>query len=493
LAFRNVPPSASALISSLRGVGYSLETAVADILDNSIAASSNEIDVALDWNEGAPTISILDDGCGMTEEQVVEAMRFGGHGPSSVRPETDLGRFGLGLKTASLSQCRHLTVASKQNGSIAVFSWDIDLIEREGTVWPLIEGPGDLPERILEPLDARSSGTLVLWRQVDFGKLDDVPVLPAFLSDVARLDRHLGMVFHRFIDGDARSIRITINNKAVAAWDPFLENHEATSPQTVQRHRAPGGAVLVRGFVLPHRDRFRDEAEFEDAGGPEGWNAQQGFYVYRQKRLLSAGGWLGLGGTRAWTREEPSRLARIRVDIPNTADREWRIDIRKAIAKPPEAIRKPLQRIAEDVRRKAREIFVYRGHYGSRHMAEEAARIWKVNPPESTRRYQIDRHHPLIELIKKQRKGAQALLESVLDLIERTVPVERVWLDVTEQGTRLAADQDRDDLVSAAETLVKAMGTAGIDRHVAVSQVVRMVPFDSISNLADELLRKKAS
>src|SRR5262249_56049932 len=94
-------------------------------------------------------------------------------------------------------------------------------------------------------------------------------------------------------------------------------------------------------------------------GGPEGWNAQQGFYVYRQRRLLSAGGWLGLGGTRTWTREESSRLARIRIDIPNTADRDWRIDIRKAIARPPDAVRKRLQDIADDVRRRAREVFVH--------------------------------------------------------------------------------------------------------------------------------------
>src|SRR5262249_27183076 len=155
--------------------------------------------------------------------------------------------------------------------------------------------------------------------------------------------RHLGMVFHRFIDGDARRIAITISGTPVRAWDPFLQAHEATIPQPAQKIRSPGGTVAVRGFVLPHRDRFHSEAEFDRAGGPDGWNAQQGFYVYRHRRLLSAGGWLGLGGTRAWTREEPSRLARIRIDIPNTADRDWRIDIRKAIARPPDAIRKRLQ------------------------------------------------------------------------------------------------------------------------------------------------------
>ena len=240
----------------------------------------------------------------------------------------------------------------------------------------------------------------MIWRKVDFGRLEDRPEISAFLADAERLDRHLGMVFHRFIQGDAAPIRITINGSRVEAWDPFLQTHDATIPQPAQRIRSPGGPVVVRGFVLPHRDRFRSDEEFEKAGGPEGWNAQQGFYVYRQKRLLSAGGWLGLGGSRMWTREEPSRLARIRIDIPNSADRDWRIDIRKAIARPPDAIRKRLQVIADDVRRKAREVFVHRGLFGARQKTAEVSRIWHVNPDSSGRRYRINRDHELVRLLR---------------------------------------------------------------------------------------------
>jgi hypothetical protein len=492
LKTRHVPPSASALISSLRGVGYSLETAIADILDNSITAGAETIDIALDWNDGNPKISILDNGCGMSEDRLVEAMRFGCRGPAIKREVSDLGRFGLGLKTASLSQSRLLTVASKQAGRIAVFSWDVDLIEKDGNGWNLIEGGLDLSPIELAPLRAITSGTLVLWRKVDFGRLDDSPILTAFSADAQRLDRHLGMVFHRFLGGDANTIDITINKKRVAPWDPFLESHEATIPQPAQRLRSPGGAISVRGFVLPHRDRFLDAAAFEEAGGPEGWNAQQGFYIYRQKRLLSAGGWLGLGGARAWTREEPSRLARIRVDIPNSADREWRIDIRKAIARPPDAIKKRLQTIAEAVRRKAREIFVYRGHFGAREPAGEVARIWRVNDSETGQRYRIDRSHDLIRLLKKTSSAGDKLLEGALDLIERTVPVERVWLDMTEHGNTMLADQNRTELVVAAAALVDSMNYAGIPFEAAVARVARMDPFDKVTNLEAELLGAKS-
>lgn len=264
-------------MSSLRGVGYSLETAIADIIDNSIAAGAGLIEIEFAWDEKDPVITILDDGSGMSEAQLLEAMRFGGVGPTAVRSSEDLGRFGLGLKTASLSQCRQLTAASKISSGLAAFTWDVDhIIEGDGG-WHLLEGKENLPKSALSSLRSRPNGTLVTWRKVDFGRLDDRPDTEAIRGDVERLDRHLGMVFHRFLHGDARPIEIRINGTPIDAWDPFLEAHEVTIPQPAQNIRSPGGSVAVRGFVLPHRDRFRNEADFLKAGGPEGWNAQQGF------------------------------------------------------------------------------------------------------------------------------------------------------------------------------------------------------------------------
>jgi hypothetical protein len=299
------------------------------------------------------------------------------------------------------------------------------------------------------------------------------------------------MVFHRFLDGDARRIRIAINGHAVYAWDPFLEVHEATIRNPAQPLKGPGGAVVVRGFVLPHRDRFKSEAEFEKAGGPDGWNVQQGFYVYRQKRLLSAGGWLGLGKGRAWTREESSRLARIRIDIPNSADHDWRIDIRKAMARPPDAIRKPLLNIADDVRRRAREVFVHRGQYGPRERGNHVSRIWNVNPPGGSRRYSISRQHELVMLIRKSLDTAgNDLLDALFDLIERSVPVDRVWLDVTEHGVPATSIADSDDLTSAARSMARLMEQAGIPLEDAIAKIAAMDPFDQITDLPDRLMKQ---
>lgn len=480
----SVPPSASALVGSLRGVGYSLETALADLVDNSIAADASIIDIDWDWHGGTPLATVADDGKGMTETQLVEAMRFGGVGPDQQREMHDLGRFGLGLKTASLSQARRMIVASKVAGAISAFGWDVDHMQAHGDAWTLLNMSGSLPDSVMQALDARVSGTVVCWEKIDFGRLEDRPSYEAFLADLGRVEDHLGMIFHRFLSGDARRIGIRLNGNAIAAWDPFLESHEATIPLPVQRLTSPGGQAVVRGFVLPHRDRFRSESEFELAGGPAGWTAQQGFYIYRQKRLLSAGGWLGLGGTRAWTREEPSRLARIQVDIPNSSDRDWRIDIRKAQARPPDAVRGRLQGLAEDVRRKAREVFVYRGYHGPRDKASsvEVDRIWNINPKTARRRYTINRKHELVAFLRSRLATAdKGLLDGVLDLIERTVPVDRVWLDVSESGIRPTNSAD-EKLFEAAFSMTRLLEGTGIPFSQAAERVSRIDPYDRIED-----------
>lgn len=473
-------------------MGYSLETAVADLVDNSIAAGANTIEIKWDWNAGDPAALIIDDGRGMDENHLIAAMRFGGTGPDEVRGEDDLGRFGLGLKTASLSQCRQLRVSSKCPSGTASFMWDIDHIREAGGEWALLDTADDSHAQATAILAKRPAGTVVTWRKVDFGRHEDRPDHAAFLRGLENLDLHLGMVFHRFIAGDARRIAISLNDRPVTAWDPFLESHEATARSPEQPLKGPGGRVRVRGFVLPHRDRFRNDAEFEKAGGPEGWTAQQGFYVYRQKRLLSWGGWLGLGGSRAWTREEPSRLARLRVDIPNSADREWRIDIRKAIARAPDGLRKPLQTLAEDMRRKAREVFVHRGQYGARPKSAEVSRIWQVKPPPASRRYTIRRDHDLVVLLKeKLPASARDLLTGLLDHIERTVPVDRVWLDVTEQGVP-APQTKSDELAEAAFVMAGIIEKAGMPFADAAARVSLMDPFDQVPDLTKLLLARRA-
>lgn len=425
-------PSASALMQSLRGIGYSPETAVADLIDNSIVAGATAVDVDIDWNDGHPILAILDDGKGFEREELLAAMRFGGAGPLAERSEDDLGRFGLGLKTASLSQCRRMTVAGRRNGQTVALAWDVDEVASRKR-WDAIV-PDTLPRSPLaERLGERPKGTLVFWERMDaIGGLSGLDKETFFLR-VQDIWTHTAMVFHRFLDGEAGRLAITVNNRPVRPWDPFLRTHSATMKMPSERLRHAGATIVVTPYVLPHRDRFANDAEYESAGGPGGWGERQGFYVYRGRRLVVAGGWLGLGGTRAWTREESSRLARIAVDLPLGVDEEWRIDVRKSLARPPGALRRQLTDIGAICRKRAREVFAWRGNRGRQRTATiDDDPLWIADRRASRLSYHICRTHPAVSTVAGRLGGDAKLLDGLLELIERSVPVERIWLDVSE-------------------------------------------------------------
>jgi hypothetical protein len=200
----------------------------------------------------------------------------------------------------------------------------------------------------------------------------------------------------------------------------------------VERIRHAGSSFRLKPYVLPHRDRFANDTEYEAAGGPGGWGARQGFYVYRGKRLLVAGSWLGLGGSRTWTRDEASRLARIQVDLPTGMDRDWRIDVRKSQARPPGTLRARLTAIAGHCRQQAREVFAFRGQGPrTRGASREALAVWLASPGHNGIQYRINRDHPVIVACREAAGGLRPL-NAVLSIIERSVPIERIWLDVSE-------------------------------------------------------------
>ena len=252
---RNAPPRSGAMVEALRGLGYSPATALADIIDNSIAAGAGEVRLQFDWNGPASRITILDDGRGMDAEGLDRAMRLGDRDPLEARAGSDLGRFGLGLKTASFSQCRRLTVASRTaGGAVTALHWDLDVLrdDPEGR-WSLLEGMPADAAGLSGLLADRAAGTLVIWDKMD--RLTPPGVgEQEFLDRIDRIERHLAMVFHRFLE--KRRLVIRINGRAVAPWNPFLENRPDTYRSGTDRFVINGSPVSMEGFILPHRDRL---------------------------------------------------------------------------------------------------------------------------------------------------------------------------------------------------------------------------------------------
>ncbi|MGK5035441.1 ATP-binding protein [Janthinobacterium sp. LB3P118] len=405
---------------------------MADIIDNSISADAEEVRIDFTWDGPSSRVTILDDGRGMDDAELESAMRLGDKNPLDARSAHDLGRFGMGLKTSSLSQCRRLTVATVKGGVTSCLRWDLDeLAANPEGGWLLFEGSAHGSKPFLAGLKGNKTGTLILWETMDR------VVTSGYTSDdfhdlIDNVESHLAMVFHRLMQGPRPKLKLFLNGRLVSPWDPFMLGHPAkpwTSPTT--NHTTSYGIVSVQCHVLPHRDKLT-AAEFESNAGPGGWTAQQGFYVYRNERLLVAGGWLGLGNSRAWNREEAHRLARIRLDIPNTADADWKIDVRKSTARPPVSLRPWLMLLAENTRERARRVFAYRGTPAPAKGNIPIEQAWRVERVKAGMRYRIEETHPSVAAVLESAGTLAPLIKSMLRVIEETVPVQRIWLDTAE-------------------------------------------------------------
>jgi hypothetical protein len=486
--FELVPPAAHALIEALRGVGYSVATAIADLIDNSISAGAKNLWFNFLYQGKDSSISLLDDGRGMTPAELVQAMTLGARNPIEFRASDDLGRFGLGLKTASFSQCRRLTVASCRTGATAVKVWDLDHVAKTNA-WQLLTRPSSASGPSLATLEAMPSGTLVLWENLDRiidGAGNAKQSHDQFLGMIDQVEEHLAMVFHRYLEGASPDLRIFINGTGqhtqVKAWNPFMTDLVATEATPQERIMTSRGEIGLKGYILPHKD-FLSDKEFKSGGGPEGWTAQQGFYVYRNRRMLVAGGWLGLGEDRAWTREEPFKLARLRLDIPNTADEEWNIDIKKSVARPPAELRPRLKALASHVRARARQVFAHRGSYGGTPAVADLRHAWLSVTSGPAAAYKVNRSHPAVQRAIDAAAGDPGSVEALLRVVEETVPVQRIWLDTVEKGEVKNANFSASPPAEIMEVLVglyvHLTKKVGLSPDIARKQLLSTAPFQN--------------
>mgnify|MGYP001041560594 CR=1 FL=1 len=346
-AMAELVPSAARLMHSLRDIGYDLPSAVADLVDNSVDAGAERIEITFHFDGTRSWIRIADDGAGMTRGELDEAMRYGSR--RSYGPE-ELGRFGLGLKTASLSQCRRLAVASRttMRSRINIRRWDLDRVAATDS-WVLEElRVKEAPVPLIEPLRDHA-GTVVLWDRLDridaFQDPDGGRARAGFERDAKRVADHLGVVFHRYLAGETEGapLEIYVNGERVEPWDPFAREEPHTQALRPHRLNGPGGP-LVRPYILPPQHLFSSPSAHERAAGPKKWNRQQGLYIYRNNRMIQCGGW-----SRMRTADEHSKLARIAIDIPSGSESAWRLNVAKMSVSIPESVRAELKTLVSGV------------------------------------------------------------------------------------------------------------------------------------------------
>jgi anti-sigma regulatory factor (Ser/Thr protein kinase) len=421
---RQTHPRAASLIESMRDLGYSLETALADIIDNSITAAAKNVDIHFEAGE-KPFICIVDDGHGMSEQELFDAMRPGCISPREQRTANDLGRFGLGLKTASFSQCRQLTVVSKKNDKVSGARWDLDdVISEDDWLLQILNVEEIKTTGWADYL--KTSGTVVLWENLD--RLADQTSGSNLKNhlyenlDLAR--KHLALVFHRFLQSEKpfQKLRIQINKRPVEPFDPFNSRHPATQQLPEEVHRVEGHKVTIQPFILPHHKKCTRK-EYEHYAGEGGYLSNQGFYVYRNGRLILHGNWF-----RIVKQSQLTKLARVRVDIPCGLDHLWKIDVRKASAQPPYAVRAILKRILEQITAASGKVYT---HKGKKLVGPKIVSLWIRRAKHNEIAWEINRNHPLLShfsrIIGEEHTDS---FNAVLRAIEQCFPVDAFFADV---------------------------------------------------------------
>lgn len=415
-------------MESMRAVGYTLETAIADIVDNSLAAGSKNVWVDFS-SSGEPSIAISDDGHGMGVEAARLAMKLAAANPQRVRSPSDLGRFGLGLKTASLSQSRSVTLISKQSESWAGYRWDLDHLATTGA-WELLGLDADECKAIPAARRLLSSdhGTVVVWDNLDLLSARIGPSQGALDAAMVQVQGHLSLVFHRFIAGDGpATTHIYLNDVALPAMDPFLSKHRATQKGPRETLPVAGEHIDVQPYTLPFISKL-GKRDRELALGPGELRDSQGYYIYRGYRLVIWGTWF-----RLIARTELGKLARVKVDVPNTLDHLWSLDIKKSVASPPPEVRQQLKRLSEKIVAPSRRVQSFRGR--SEKHSDGVVHLWNLVVDREAFRYEVNRDHPSVQAcyraLEQDETGSLSML---LALLESTFPSHDVHL-------RLGKDQ----------------------------------------------------
>lgn len=353
-------PSAKRLLNSLRNLRYDFPKAVADVIDNSIQSGATRIDLTMEFEGTNSWLRIIDNGSGMSGDELTEALRLG---TKRNYKNNELGKFGMGLKTASLSQCRRLTVASrssKYNSHIGIRCLDLDEIEKSDS-WEILDIPADAGDSRLFESIKNGSGTVVLWELLDKIMNYKIPSGAAasrrFYQMAKELEDHLAMVFHRFLSGESTraQIEITLNGRRIQPWDPFAMSERTTL-------RLDKGILDVQGpnevytmeyssFVLPNQEFFSSRESFDYYGRGK-WNELQGFYIYREDRLIQYGGWNNLR-----TPEEHTKFARIGLYFKSDSDNAIDLDIRKSNIDLPQNLKDALKPIVSKVTSVANKLY----------------------------------------------------------------------------------------------------------------------------------------
>lgn len=473
-------PFAPSLIESMRSLGYSFPAAIADLLDNSISAKARNIDI-ISTPGMEPSLIILDDGNGMAENELCEAMRYGSSNPLETRHEDDLGRFGLGMKAASLSQCRKLIVVSKKEGKVSAYSWDLDyVIDSES--WMLM---GFTEEEMLQfphidQLLGKEHGTYIYLSEFDRIKEGTGNLSETFNKCLDDMINHLALVFHRFID---EGLIIRVNQLELESRDPFLSYHRATQRKRESSFRINNEKITLKPFILPHLSKLSQD-DLDKVGGKDRLRSEQGFYVYRNKRLIIWGTWF-----RLERKDELNKLARVMVDIPNSLDYMWSIDIKKSAATLPDIIKKNMYNAVYESVLCSEAVHTYRGRKEKKD--KDIEYVWERVKVRDGYEYQINRKIPQLELLESTLNESQLrLLCSVINTIEAAFPVSALYVDAAKgnvEDKKIEPGDDFERVWDDLQTQMAYVRAQGLSERLYYQAFLKVEPYCNVEEIKNRI------
>ena len=474
-------PEAKTLLHGIRAIGYDFATAVSDIIDNSISAAATKIDIDSNPYQEEAYLAILDNGCGMGREELKNALRLGSNRDNVIDDVSQLGRFGLGLKSASFSQCKKLTVASKKTNRINALRYDLDQItaKNEWLINELSDEEIDsLPD--IDLLKSYDSGTLVIWEKFDKVEISAGNFEKSFRNLIDVTKKQVEMTFFRFWD----DVEFYFNGSRIAKRDPFLRNNPKT--QKARPADIPCGdyIVHVQPYALPHSNILTGEDK-KLLGSTDDLEENQGFYVFRNKRLIIKGTWLRTGIKR-----ELNKLARVQIDIPSGLDEEWSLDVKKSTAKIPDKIKPNIEAAVSDVLKRSRTTNKYPGKLES----AKNNTLWQlIKTQDGSQKIVLKKDNVTIKRFRSTLDENQKLIfDDILDSIEEMIPKYQILNAHFDNQTFANGNVDKE---TRTNKLIREARVLGIIKHFSRSEMLDYIDlmlsdleYADLSDRRDEII-----
>lgn len=479
-------PNPEYLIKSIAEQGYSLETSLADLMDNSISAKADKIEVLIDTDSEPFKLFLADNGQGMTEEELSKNMQFPSNSPEDSRSNSDLGRFGLGMKTASFSQTRKFTVLSKKKGETKYHgrTWDVDFLKANG--WKIIINSDEevarlmyqynqLSKEFLKSFNDYEPNTIVIWeglykfeKYLKEGNRRDP--LKREITEVT--SDYLALVFHRFMEKETDPLQIRINNTIVSPFNPFPEEEKDFRQIEPKQSSFRSDVIKIEGFVLPSR------AITEISKGLTKWATRhrglmdmEGLYIYRADRIILFGGWNGI------VKKAPRlQLARLRVEVGNSVDHLLHLNVAKSQIVVPHELRNAFEDYIHELKIEAEREYYNRGiRKFSGTKSQNHVQLFERSYSNKGSILEVNNNFPLVKNLQESLNNKQ---NSQLNLLLRMINTRVNNIRHVHEEKEFLGIEEKDGLsVQELEINIVELLSSGITKEMIKEEIVPHLGF----------------